>query len=237
MCLDPVFQPHKCRPSFKVRLHDAETFLYRLSSFVDFQDGGHIIIQQIGTYGIQPVISGFLAYLFFIQIILDAGCHHFFGAFHQLIFYEDGNGNQTRYQYDEKGRLTATEDALGRIRRLTYDEKGLPESVRDKEGRVRSRKYDLAGNVAAEIFPSGEAVSYEYDRENRLKKAERTAEGGKKTGTVVGYAYDLAGNLLKVEAGDGKKVLSVISYEYDALNRVVAVTDSAGGKTLYGYDR
>ena len=216
MCLDPVFQLHKCRPGFKVRLHDAETFLYRLSSFVDFQDGGHIIIQQIGTYGIQPVISGFLAYLFFIQIILDAGCHHFFGAFHQLIFYEDGNGNQTRYQYDEKG---------------------LPESVRDKEGRVRSRKYDLAGNVAAEIFPSGEAVSYEYDRENRLKKAERTAEGGKKTGTVVGYAYDLAGNLLKVEAGDGKKVLSVISYEYDALNRVVAVTDPAGGKTLYGYDR
>ena len=111
MCLDPVFQPHKCRPGFKVRLHDAETFLYPPSSFADFQDGSHIIVQQVGTYSIQPVISGFFLCLFFIQIILDAGCfavlcgshlshepgrvirvlpfclslpgcHHFFGAFH-----------------------------------------------------------------------------------------------------------------------------------------------------------
>lgn len=102
---------------------------------------------------------------------------------------------------------------------------------------MSSREYDLAGNVTAEIFPTGETASYEYDRENRLTKVRRMAEGGEEAGIVIDYTYDPAGNLLKAEAGDGKKVLSVTSYEYDALNRVVAVTDPAGGKTLYGYDR
>ena len=154
-----------------------------------------------------------------------------------LLSVTNKEGASRRFSYDVSGRMTEVQDFDGGIYQIIYDDMGRPESVRDKEGRVRSRKYDLAGNVAAEIFPSGEAVSYEYDRENRLTKAERTAEGGKKAGIVVGYAYDPAGNLLKVEAGDGKEVLSVTSYEYDALNRVVAVTDPAGGRTLYSYDR
>ncbi len=154
-----------------------------------------------------------------------------------LLSVTNKEGAVRRFSYDVSGRMTEVQDFDGGTYQVTYDDMGRPESVRDKEGRVSRREYDLAGNVAAEIFPSGEMVSYEYDRENRLTKEKHTAEGGQEAGIIVDYAYDPAGNLLKVEAGDGKKVLSVTSYEYDVLNRVVAVTDPAGGKTLYSYDR
>ena len=153
-----------------------------------------------------------------------------------LLSVTNKEGAVRRFSYDVSGRMTEVQDFDGGIYQITYDDMGRPASVRDKEGRVSRREYDLAGNVAAEIFPSGEIVSYEYDRENQLTKARRTAEGGEE-GIIVDYTYDPAGNLLKAEAGDGKKVLSSTSYEYDALNRVAAVTDPAGGKTLYSYDR
>ncbi len=154
-----------------------------------------------------------------------------------LLSVTNKEGAVRRFSYDVSGRMTEVQDFDGGIYQITYDDMNRPESVRDKEGRVSSREYDLAGNVTAEIFPTGETASYEYDRENRLTKVRRMAEGGEEAGIVIDYTYDPAGNLLKAEAGDGKKVLSVTSYEYDALNRVVAVTDPAGGKTLYGYDR
>jgi RHS repeat-associated protein len=51
-------------------------------------------------------------------------------------------------------------------------------------------------------------------------------------GSVTGYAYDLAGQLLSVTDALG----NATSYGYDLLGNISRVTDSNGGVTSYGYD-
>lgn len=70
---EPGFKPHECRPGFEIRLHDAEAFLYPPPPFADPEYGGHIIVQKVGAYSIQPVIPGLFCNLVLVQIILDAG--------------------------------------------------------------------------------------------------------------------------------------------------------------------
>ena len=143
----------------------------------------------------------------------------------------------SRYSYDESGRLIKIEDFDGGIYAVAYDSMGRPEKLTDKEGRETRRSYDLAGNLIEEIMPVGAVNVYEYDRNNRLTRVKRMAAGQDGTAVIVDYTYDPAGNLLKVEAGDGAEVLTAASYEYDALNRIIAVTDPAGGRRTYAYDR
>ncbi len=142
-----------------------------------------------------------------------------------------------RYSYDESGRLIKIEDFDGEIYAFAYDSMGRLEKLIDKEGRETRRNYDLTGNLIEEILPVGAVNVYEYDRNNRLTRVKHMAAGQDETGAIVDYTYDPVGNLLKVEAGDGTEVLTGTSYEYDALNRIIAVTDPAGGRRTYTYDR
>ena len=147
-------------------------------------------------------------------------------------------GNTRSYSYNESGKPVQMEDYDGGILSIEYNVTGKPEKLTDKEGRETRRTYNEMGKLAEEISPGGAATGFTYDKNNRLTRVE-IKKGAKEAeaASVVEYAYDPAGNLLKIQTGDGKEVLSETSYTYDALNRVSEITNPAGGKTVYAYDR
>jgi YD repeat-containing protein len=72
-------------------------------------------------------------------------------------------------------------------------------------------------------------VNRDSDRHRlKRKRVARTSIGGQTTA----YAYDLAGQLLKVTAPDA----SWIGYEYDAAHRLTAVKDQLGIRIDYTLD-
>ena len=161
-----------------------------------------------------------------------------YDARNHLIKVSSPEGNTRTYTYNESGKPVQMEDFDEGTLSITYNALGKPEKLTDKEGRAVKRFYNEMGKLSEEISPGGAATRFTYDKNSRLVRAEiRKGAKEEEAASVVSYAYDPAGNLLKTQAGNGKEVLSETSYVYDALNRVIQVIDPAGGKTVYAYDR
>ncbi len=147
-------------------------------------------------------------------------------------------GNTRTYTYNESGKPVQMEDFDKGTLSITYNALGKPEKLTDKEGRVVKRSYNEMGKLSEEISPGGAATGFTYDKNNRLTRVEiRKGAKDAEAVSVVSYAYDPVGNLIKTQAGDGKEVLSETVYIYDALNRVSEAKSPTGGKTVYAYDR
>jgi len=157
----------------------------------------------------------------------------------QIIFYEDGNGNQTRYQYDERGRLAGVTDALGRQRdyrydmdgRLlsyaiegkevfhnTYDEKGRLAATEDALGRVRRLIYDAKGLPECIILPDGSSMKFSRDERGNILGVIHP------DGVMVRYRYDILNRLKELIDAEGNK----ICYQYDNRDQLLAVTNREG---------
>ncbi len=161
-----------------------------------------------------------------------------YDAGNRLLKVTNPEGNTRSYTYNESGKPVQMEDFDGGTLSITYNSMGKPEKLTDKEGRGVKRSYNEMGKLSEEISAGGAATRFTYDKNSRLARAEiRKGAKEEEAASVVSYAYDPAGNLLKTQAGNGKEVLSETSYVYDALNRVTQVIDPAGGKTVYTYDR
>ena len=178
---------------------------------------------------------------------------------------EDGEGRTlAEYRYTAAGRIRETRVAGGIKTTYGYDGDGNLErlSVGAEDGGALLYDafllYDLNGNrtgktgtrTGADGKREGMAVTYRYDRMNRLVCEDRGGEGER-------YAYDPAGNRLEREhyrdgAVDGAETYcynerneltcrinrltgSAATYRYDACGNLL-LEEEGGKKKEYGYD-
>jgi YD repeat-containing protein len=163
----------------------------------------------------------------------------------------DGNGNETRYEYDPKGNLTrivppgplgaivyspdalsrtaSVVDGKGQRRTFTYDARDRVTKVefRRADGTVESTvtySYDAVGNLSSRTDPLGTTI-YVYDERNLLKE-ERFP------GTTSNfYSYDAVGNLASFSNAGG-----TTTYLHDADNLPTELTAPNGKKLRFTHD-
>ncbi len=155
------------------------------------------------------------------------------------------HGDQTRYEYDQAGRVSALEapmigravierDAIGRICSMTAP--GLfaswtwsggavtrLEVSRDGRTEITEIERDAAGRVIAETT-DGRRTSYTYDPAGQLVEARNNK------GSVTAYTFDPSGRLTR-EITDGH----AIHYRYDAAGQLLG-SRAPDGETTYTYD-
>jgi RHS repeat-associated protein len=165
----------------------------------------------------------------------------------ELVEITEPNGDQVQYEYDPAGRLAAVQhpgggkslfayDGLGNPLKIvgplgdevrsTYDPAGRVLSTTDAKGQTTSFEYDQAGRLSAKRLASGTVVKYQYDRQDNTT----SVDDGK---FPIRYAYDDAGNLIRVEYPAIKRSLV---YEYNAAGLNTKFIDSEGRTVLYEYD-
>uniref|UniRef100_UPI003F496B89 RHS repeat-associated core domain-containing protein n=1 Tax=Amycolatopsis sp. CA-293810 TaxID=3239926 RepID=UPI003F496B89 len=161
----------------------------------------------------------------------------------------DGNGNLTRYGYDNAGNLTTvTPPAPLKPTTYTYDSLSRVASVTDGNGVKIAYGYDKLDHIVAVSTADGTGLAaYGFDgignrtsartahasftstfNRQLLTRVTRTAGGSSQ---ATSYSHDRAGNVTGVEDPSGRTL-----YGYDAADRLTSLTDQAGKVTGYGYD-
>ena len=153
----------------------------------------------------------------------------------ELIAKEKKTGKETKhtYTYNAYGEVATQDDTT-----FTYDDVSgqvTKETTKLTKNRdvVKNYSYDSAGNKAAFAVKVGDdtklSLQYTYDGESKL-----TAVTDEKGNKVVGYDYDVDGNLSKrTVAGNGMTT----TYANDYQNRLTSLknqTGSAGVISEYG---
>ncbi len=140
------------------------------------------------------------------------------------VIHTEADGNpieEFKYFYDENGNRTKIEKISpnGNSHVIyTYDKLGRVVKAEYSNGFFESFSYDGAGNRLSRTTAQG-TIIYEYDEENRLKKAGNTI-----------YAYDLAGNLIEKSSPGHKS-----TYKYDFGNRLIFYADESN-QVAFEYD-
>lgn len=166
-------------------------------------------------------------------------------AARQIISMTTSDG-ETRYEYDDLGRvvaiendegltslgwtiegeLTWRENPDGSVEEYFYDGEGnLIESV-DANGRRTLREYGAFDLVTAEIDDEGTRTDYGYDTELRLTTITNPE------GATWRYRYDPNGRLVEETDFDGRTQ----RYAYDAAGQLVEHINAAGEVAVYTYD-
>ena len=164
----------------------------------------------------------------------------------RLTSFTDQNGYITRYEYDEKGRMTAWRDGLGVYQvQNTYDEKdrvtfqkdGLNGDykleyhddntiVTDAMGNTSEIWFDSLHRTIREVNALDSTIEYFYDEANNL--VGTTDADGK----LLSSVYDERGNQLKNILPDG----SMGTKTYDKDDNLLSYTDANGNTISYTYD-
>lgn len=154
-----------------------------------------------------------------------------------LGFEAAGTGpvQEWRYTYNRSGQMLTSSGPLdangkGESASMSYyadssasHRPGDLASVRDGVGNVTSYlEYSDDGLPTKVQHPNGRIVESEYDPRRRLiSSTVRVASGHAET---THYAYDLAGQMIRLTAPDG----AVLDYAYDDAHRLVGLRDRAG---------
>lgn len=165
----------------------------------------------------------------------------------QCISYVDRNGNQTRYSYDEQGRLRGIVNALGERRDFsynkdgkllslciddktllenTYDQNGYLVKTTDALGRSRETVYAKRGLPERMIMPDGSEIKIAYDERGNVQSVTDAY------GVVTEYSYDALNRLIQITDGEGNRV----SYQYDERDHLLSETNPEGDVRKYVYD-
>ncbi len=145
-----------------------------------------------------------------------------------VLGFTDANGYTTSYEYDSVGRLTKEIDPTGAATSYAYTSAGKLISTTDALGGITRYTYNPNGYQTAVIDANGSTSTTEYNVMNKVSR--KTDE----TGRQISFAYDTAGNLIRVT---NDKTGQSISYEYDLLGQMTKKIDALGGSTLYAYDK
>jgi len=153
----------------------------------------------------------------------------------------DSLGRTTKYEY-EAGHLTKKTDHAGRQTRYLYDDLGRL-SERQKPGKIAERvEYDGAGRVIFRSFDDGRQQRFARDEKGQLvsitdgagvvRKFTRDSLGRiigmvENDGSTHHFAYDQRGLRSSWTRPDG----TVVSFGYDGLGRNTQITDVAGRVT------
>ena len=207
----------------------------------------------------------------------------------ELTYVKDGEGNTTKYSYDEKGNILSETRFDGKVKSYIYDEYNNPIHITDFNGNEVERRYNRYGDLLLEKYADGTSVRYTYDNYGReisytdengststasydgtskasindisgntsilyydgmgrlvntidqegIEHKNIYTADGKKAGTWVtgnfseNYAYDHAGNCVRITDGEGNISTAV----YDGMGKMISLTDGDGNTSTYIYDK
>ncbi len=162
----------------------------------------------------------------------------------RLVRVSDCTGAEIRYAYDSCNRRVLERqkisDTVDRTLRYRYDAAGrMVELVRTADPSGCGRRevsvrftYDRNGNQTSARYPSGAETLREYDAADRLV-LERHRDGRGGIDRTTRFAYDAAGNMVRVTDSRGRET----RITYDMMNRAVRRTECDGSVTAHFYDR
>lgn len=157
------------------------------------------------------------------------------------------NGSVAKFDYDDLGRVFATEDSSGLRTEIKYDLVGNPTNVEYKDastgailsstsqeynefgeitkstdqlGKITTYDYDEVGNVENIVYPNGKVTNYTYTRLDQLDTVSYATDT-----TNWKFLYDFNGNMTKSTKKDGTTAIADWDYAYDPkLNQVTNIT-------------
>ncbi len=144
----------------------------------------------------------------------------------------DGTG-ESRFEYDQLGRLTESEDGHDDVVGYEYDLAEEPIGLTYPNGESISREFDEAGRLESVTDWLGHTTTFSYDPDSNLEAI--AFPGG--AGNVDEYTYDQTDHMS--EAKFAKGALASLSYIREKVGQVEEeVRKGLPGpeKTLYGYD-
>ena len=191
----------------------------------------------------------------------------------------------TNYEYSAAGQINKIIDPRGNSTAMTYDGAGnLQARMQPLIGDTTFSDYDYKGNPAQATDPNGNTTTYTYDELGRALTVTApgdvnptqyayvpvgcTSCGGGVTGKIdhiilpegnkINYAYDAAGNTIKITDNDGNSInysydkygnktredikdasgtlQKTLGYQYDPLNRQTRIINPDTTYTENGYD-
>ncbi|AFY54222.1 RHS repeat-associated core domain protein [Rivularia sp. PCC 7116] len=137
----------------------------------------------------------------------------------------DALGGLTERTYDENNNVLTETDPLGNTTTFIYDNRGNVLTETDALGSVTRFTYDSFGNVLTATDSQGNTTSNTYDRNGNL-----TSISGQANGTT-NLNYDASGNLTSFGDANG-----TTTFEYDASGNVTRQIDTEGNETTFTYD-
>lgn len=165
----------------------------------------------------------------------------YYNLFGEKVSSLDALNRETRYSYDNLGRLVKTthpdvvEGATltrparvipGTTDLIGYDELGRKVSQTNGDGETIRYRYDLRGNIVETILPMGESSKSAFDALGR-KIAERDANGYAST-----WRYDYFGRVqAHTDLGAAK-----YSYSYDNAGQLTGQNNTRGQDMGFFYD-
>ncbi len=144
----------------------------------------------------------------------------------RLIEFVNADDTTTTYSYDGNNNLLTVVDELGRQTTYSYDELNREITVTTPLGNTTTTEYDSNSNVVKITDHLNNATRYTYN-ELDLLTTETDARG-----FVTTYTYDEEENLGTVE----DPLDNVTTYTYDKLNRLYQETAVGIGTRTYSYD-
>ncbi|MCW5966058.1 MAG: proprotein convertase P-domain-containing protein [Bryobacterales bacterium] len=133
----------------------------------------------------------------------------------------DGDGFETKLEYDDQGREVKKTNPLGDSETFEYDVRGRVSRHRDFNGNLTTYTYDGNDNLIELTDALGRKVRYAYDGEDNL--VTTTAPNGGQSQMV----YDAAGRVIEEQDPLGNK----LTFAYDAVGNRIEEYD-ANGKLL-----
>jgi len=119
-------------------------------------------------------------------------------------------------------------DFNGQVSTTVLDQLGRTERIDFSDGSFKAYTYWPGGQVNTITTEAG-VTTYTYDKADRLKTETQPS------GNTLTYGYDRVGNRTKLTVSqDG--IDTITDFSFDALNRLKTVTDTTGTIT-YGYDK
>lgn len=149
-----------------------------------------------------------------------------FNENNQKTSFTDRLGNQTKYEYDEKGRLKEIINALDNKLELFYTDSGQLREIHLDGVKMASCEFDDLGHQIAATNARGFQSRFEYDRLGRVTEIIHEDE------SKTCLSYDENGNIVLVE----DPLTGKTKYVYDNCHRVIKTIDALGNVTEYSYD-
>jgi RHS repeat-associated protein len=130
------------------------------------------------------------------------------------------------YTYNGDGLVLSATNPLGAVTRFTYDSVGDVATMTDPLGHVtKFTGYDLDGRLLSMVDPNGLTTKFTYNFRGQMTSRTVGTE-------VTAYAYDAAGQLIKMTPPDG----AFFAYTYDAAHRLTGIKDAAGDRIAFTRD-
>jgi YD repeat-containing protein len=152
-------------------------------------------------------------------------------SINSIVNLKDLVGNETKYTYDDYGRVSSETRPDGGVTTYAYNSDNTIKTITRRDGKTVSYSYDAVKRPVSQSV-DGDTISYTYDADGNILSATNSS------GTVS-FAYDATGKLIK-ETQNGIDITT--SYDSDSnvkmlsfLGQTVSYTrDNAGLATQVG---